>query len=243
SGEDEHPAVIVHPIIGMKNPWRYRNKVQVPIGEQEGGLIGGFYAQGSHQIVEMDACLIQHDQGDDAVRSIKEIARSLGIAPYDAVTHQGLLRHVVVKIGFRTGEIMVVLVTNGRTIPRENEWIERIRVEIPGVASICQNVNTSRMSLVFGDETKVLWGQDVIYDYIGEVKFAISARSFYQVNPVQTEVLYGKALEYAGLTGTETVIDAYCGIGTISLFMAQRAGHVYGVEVVPEAIADARANA
>lgn len=237
-------AVVVHPTIGMHAPWRYRNKAQVPIGTAPGGgLAGGFYARGSHRIVDMDACLIQHEKTDEVVRRVKEIGRNLGITAYDEETGTGLLRHVVVKVSFRTGEIMVVLVTNGAKIPRVKEWVEEIRKHIDGVASICHNINTARTNVIFGDVTKTLWGSDVIYDYIGEIKFAISARSFYQVNPMQTEVLYRKTVEYAGLTGNETVIDAYCGIGTISLFLAQHAKQVYGVEIVKEAIDDARKNA
>lgn len=235
--------VVAHPTLGMSDPWRYRNKVQVPIGEEEGGLIGGFYAQGSHDIIDMKECLIQHEEGDRVVETVKRLGRELGITAYHEESHTGLLRHVVVKVGFRTAEVMLVLVTNGVNIPHEDEWIARIRSEIPGVASICQNVNEGRTNVIFGDRTLVLWGREVIYDYIGDIKFAISPRSFFQVNPVQTEVLYGKALEYAALTGRETVIDAYCGIGTISLFLAQRARRVYGVEIVPEAIEDARLNA
>lgn len=236
-------AVVVHPTIGMSDPWRYRNKAQVPVGVVDGGLVGGFYARGSHRIIDMEACLIQHEHNDEVVRQVKAIGRELGIAAYDEEAGTGLLRHVVVKIGFRTGELMIVLVTNGERIPRADEWVARIRERVPGVASICQNVNTKRTNVIFGDTTKVLWGRDVIYDSIGDVRFAISARSFYQVNPVQTEILYRKAVEYAELTGAETVIDAYCGIGTISLFLARYAGKVYGVEIVPEAIEDARANA
>jgi len=236
-------GVIVHPTLGMSEPWRYRNKAQVPIGAERGGLVGGFYAQGSHTIVDMDACLIQHEVNDRIVAAVKTIGRDLGITAYREDTHTGLLRHVVVRVAYRTGEIMVVLVTNGDIIPREHEWIEHIRTAVPGVQSICHNINTRPTNVIFGDETRVLWGRDVIYDYIGDIRFAISARSFFQVNPVQTEVLYGKALEYAGLTGGETVVDAYCGIGTISLFLAQKAGQVYGVEIVEEAIADARHNA
>lgn len=237
-------GVIVHPTLGMSDPWRYRNKAQVPMGmAEEGGLIGGFYAQSSHRIIDMEACLIQHEQNDEIVRRVKKIGRELGISAYNEETGEGLLRHVVVRVGFRTGELMVVLVTNGSKIPQADAWVTAIRAQVSGVESICQNINTKRTNVIFGDVTKTLWGRDVIYDYIGNVKFAISARSFYQVNPVQTEVLYGKTLEYASLTGLETVIDAYCGIGTISLFLAQHAERVYGVEIVPEAIEDARANA
>ncbi|MCC3382266.1 23S rRNA (uracil(1939)-C(5))-methyltransferase RlmD [Paenibacillus farraposensis] len=236
-------GVVVHPTLGMSEPWRYRNKAQVPIGVTEGGLVGGFYARGSHRIVDMNTCLIQDERNDEVVARVKEIGRMLGISAYNEETGRGLLRHVVVKTAFRTGEMMLVLVTNGRDIPHADAWIGSIREHIPHVASICQNVNTKRTNVIFGDETRVLWGRDVIYDYIGNVQFAISARSFYQVNPVQTEVLYNKTVEYAGLTGKETVIDAYCGIGTISLFLAQHADQVYGVEIVKEAIEDARSNA
>lgn len=236
-------AVVVHPTLGMQEPWRYRNKAQVPMGAADGGLIGGFYAKGSHRIVDMETCLIQHEHNDEVVAKVKEIGSHLGISAYNEETGRGLLRHVVVKKAFRTGEMMLVLVTNGQDIPHRDAWIGSIREAIPHVVSICQNVNTKRTNVIFGDETCVLWGRDVIYDYIGNVQFAISARSFYQVNPVQTEVLYGKTLEYAALTGKETVIDAYCGIGTISLFLAQHADQVYGVEIVKEAIEDARSNA
>lgn len=236
-------GIQVHATLGMNEPWRYRNKAQVPIGVTEGGLVGGFYARGSHRIIDMEACLIQHESNDEVVARVKAIGRKLGISAYDEETGKGLLRHVVVKVAFRTGEMMIVLVTNGDKIPHADEWIGAIREQLPSVVSICQNVNTKQTNVIFGDVTRVLWGREVIYDYIGDVKFAISARSFYQVNPAQTEVLYGKTVEYARLTGKETVIDAYCGIGTISLFLAQHAGKVYGVEIVPEAIEDARRNA
>ncbi|WP_145410185.1 23S rRNA (uracil(1939)-C(5))-methyltransferase RlmD [Paenibacillus xylanexedens] len=241
--EDTAQGIRVLPTMGMTEPWRYRNKAQVPIGVTEGGLVGGFYAKGSHRIIDMETCLIQHEHNDEVVAKVKQIGSHFGISAYNEETGRGLLRHVVVKKAFRTGEMMLVLVTNGRDIPYKDEWIGSIREAIPQVASICQNVNKKQTNVIFGDETRVLWGRDVIYDFIGDVQFAISARSFYQVNPVQTEVLYGKTVEYAGLSGKETVIDAYCGIGTISLFLAQHADQVYGVEIVPEAIEDARSNA
>ncbi|WP_205510240.1 23S rRNA (uracil(1939)-C(5))-methyltransferase RlmD [Paenibacillus elgii] len=246
SGDAMDAGIVVHPTLGMSDPWRYRNKAQVPIGlaaGEEGGLIGGFYAQGSHRIIDMEACLIQHENNDAVVAAVKRIAGELGIRPYNEETGKGLLRHVIARYGFNTGEIMVVLVTNGRDIPRRDELVGLIREAIPDVRSICQNVNRQQTNVIFGDETRVLWGSEVIYDTIGDIRFAISARSFYQVNPVQTEVLYRKALDYAGLSGEETVIDAYCGIGTISLFLAQKAREVYGVEIVPEAIEDAKRNA
>ncbi|MCI3922837.1 23S rRNA (uracil(1939)-C(5))-methyltransferase RlmD [Paenibacillus sp. TRM 82003] len=263
-------GIMVHPVIGMDEPWRYRNKAQVPIGFdlEEGGLVGGFYAQGSHRIVDMDQCLIQHERNDDAVLRVKRIARELGIEAYDEKSHTGWLRHVVVKVSFATGDMMVVLVGTSREAHETHEthepnetherqeasdvaaagphleaFIAQIREALPHVVSICLNVNSERTSNVFGLETSTIWGADVIHDEIGGIRFAISARSFYQVNPTQTETLYAKALEYAALSGDETVIDAYCGIGTISLFLARAARHVYGVELIPDAVKDARANA
>lgn len=239
----DRSAVIVQPTIGMDEPWRYRNKAQVPIGHGKGGLIGGFYEMGSHDIVEMDSCLIQQEENEETVRAVKEAARMLDVSAYNRITGRGLLRHVVVRHARTTGQRMVVLVTNGFDIPHAQELIELIRERVPGIASICQNIQTAETPVVFGDETRTLWGEDVIYDEIDGIQFAISPRSFFQVNPEQTVRLYGKAVEYAGLTGKETVIDAYCGIGTISLFLARHADRVFGVEIVPEAIEDARRNA
>lgn len=237
------PDVPVHPVLGMDNPWRYRNKAQVPIGESEGGLIAGFYQRGSHRIIDMDACLIQDETNDKVVQLVKGICDDYGVHAYNEEKHRGTLRHVAVRYGQNTGEIMVVLVTKDINLPSRKAIVRAITNAIPDVKSIVQNVNPRRTNTIFGEETRVLWGRDVIHDSIGGIKFAISALSFYQVNPVQTKVLYDKALEYAQLDGTETVVDAYCGIGTISLFLAGQAGHVYGVEIVPEAIEDARRNA
>ncbi|UTR08847.1 23S rRNA (uracil(1939)-C(5))-methyltransferase RlmD [Evansella sp. LMS18] len=236
-------SVDVHPVLGMDKPWRYRNKAQVPVGEEEGGLIAGFFAERSHRIVDMKGCDIQHIENDNVVQVVKNLAMKYGIRGYDDKTHKGTLRHVVTRHGKVTGELMVVLVTKGKELPNKKNLVREIQESLPNVKSIIQNINPSRTNVIFGDKTEVLWGEEVIHDYIGDIKFAISARSFYQVNPDQTKVLYDKALEYAQLTGKETVIDAYCGIGTISLFLAQKAKHVYGVEIVPEAIADAKKNA
>ncbi|MFZ0446731.1 MAG: 23S rRNA (uracil(1939)-C(5))-methyltransferase RlmD [Bacillus sp. (in: firmicutes)] len=235
--------VKVHPVIGMENPWRYRNKAQVPIGENEGGLIGGFYQQRSHQIIDMKACIIQQEKNDEVVKVVKEICNINGVRAYDEQKHKGELRHIMARYGLKSGEVMVVLVTRTNELTGKKKIIEEIVKRIPGVKSIVQNINSKKTNVIFGDETKVLWGEEVIYDSIGDIKFAISARSFYQVNPEQTKVLYDKALEYADLTGEENVIDAYCGIGTISLFLAKKARKVYGVEIVPEAIEDAKKNA
>ncbi|MFD1708197.1 23S rRNA (uracil(1939)-C(5))-methyltransferase RlmD [Siminovitchia sediminis] len=233
----------IHPVLGMENPWHYRNKAQVPVGEQEGGLVGGFYKQRSHEIVNMEACLIQQEENDEVLQKVKAICNDFGIRAYNEKNHKGTLRHIMIRSGKVTGEIMVVLITRTPDIPGRRKLVERIVSEIQEVKSVVQNINPKRTNVIFGDQTHVLWGEEYIYDTIGEVKFAISARSFYQVNPEQTKVLYDKALEYADLHGQETVIDAYCGIGTISLFLAQRAKKVYGVEIVPEAIEDAERNA
>jgi 23S rRNA (uracil1939-C5)-methyltransferase len=255
--EVQAEAYAVHATIGMDEPWRYRNKVQVPIASRSGqglqmterssagnpGVVAGFYARGTHDVIDMETCHIQHEWADQVVAVVKRAAERLGIAAYDEQTHSGCLRQVMVRVGFSSGQLMVVLVTNGRELPQAEALVAEIREQLPQTVSILQNVNSERTNVILGKETHVLWGEEIIYDAIGDVRFAISARSFYQVNPVQTQVLYEKALDYAGLSGHETVIDAYCGIGTITLFLAKRAKRVYGVEVVEEAIVDARRNA
>lgn len=235
--------VVIHPILGMDNPWHYRNKAQVPVGEKDGQLIAGFFKPRSHEIVDTDESLIQIPEINEAVQIVKEICAKLGIRPYDEGAHKGVLRHIMARYGQQTGELMIVLVTRTPDIPHQEQLMEEIITRLPKVKSIIHNINSKRTNVILGEHTKVLWGNEVIYDYIGDVRFAISALSFYQVNPIQTKVLYDKALEYAALTGTESVIDAYCGIGTISLFLAQKARKVFGVELVPEAIEDAKKNA
>jgi 23S rRNA (uracil1939-C5)-methyltransferase len=233
----------VHSILGMDNPWHYRNKAQVPVGEKDGHLIAGFFKPRSHEIVDAEESLIQLPEINEAVRAVKDICNELGIPAYDEETHKGVLRHIMARYGKQTGELMVVIITRTADIPNKSKLVEEIAAKLPRVKSIVHNINSKRTNVILGEKTNVLWGNEVIYDYIGDVKFAISALSFYQVNPVQTKVLYDKALEYANLTGEESVIDAYCGIGTISLFLAQKAKKVFGVEVVPEAIEDAKRNA
>lgn len=233
----------VLPVKGMDNPWHYRNKSQIPFADSEFGPIAGFYKAKSHEIVDMDRCLIQTTEADVMMSGLKTELTVLGISPYNEGTHQGMLRHVVVRKARATNEVMVVLITKSRKFPQAGAAIEKIRELVPNVASIVQNINDQKTNVIFGDETITLWGKDVIEDTIGGVRFEISARSFYQVNPEQTEVLYKQALDYADLQGNETVIDAYCGIGTISLFLAQKAKRVMGVEIVPQAIEDAKRNA
>jgi 23S rRNA (uracil1939-C5)-methyltransferase len=235
--------VKVHPILGMDNPWHYRNKAQVPVGEKDGKLIAGFFKPRSHEIVDTNVSLLHLHEINEAVHFVKEISSELGIQPYSEESHKGVLRHIMARYGRQTEELMVVIVTRTNEIPYKNKLVEEIVARLPKVKSIVHNVNSKKTNVIMGDKTEVLWGSEVIYDYIGDIKFAISARSFYQVNPEQTKVLYDKALEYAELTGEESVIDAYCGIGTISLFLAQKAKKVFGVEIVPQAIEDAKRNA
>lgn len=242
-GKVDVTKTTIHPTIGMSDPWNYRNKAQVPVGEREGGLIAGFFQKRTHEIIDMERCLIQQSENDQIVQAVKAICRRYGIRAYDEQAHKGWLRHIVVRYGEMTKQAMVVFITRTADFPHKKRILAEITAKFPSVQSIVQNINPKRTNVIFGDETKVLWGSEYIYDCIGSIQFAISARSFYQINPVQTKVLYDKALEYANLTGEETVIDAYCGIGTISLFFAQKAKKVYGVEIVPDAIEDAKRNA
>ena len=229
--------------IGMKDPSRYRNKTQVPFGYANGEVVAGFYQKRSHEITNMKSCLIQTDISDQIVDTMRELCRDLNIDPYNESLNLGVLRHVIVRVGFKTGEIMVTLVTRTKTIPNIDTVIETLINKYPQIKSIAQNINPKVTNVIFGDETKILYGEPYIYDEMNGIRFAISPRSFYQVNPVQTETLYSKAVEFAGLTGNEVVFDAYCGIGTITLFLAQHAKEVYGVEIIPEAIEDAKMNA
>lgn len=238
------PDVPVHLTKGMADPWRYRNKVQVPVGEQDGQLITGFYQSRSHHIIDYkDNCLITEKDNDALVAKVREIANQFELTAYDEAEHRGILRHIMVRRAKVTKEAMIVLITRSKKLPQKDKLIEALVTALPNVKSIVQNINPKRTNVIFGDETNVLWGSEYIFDEINGLKFGISARSFYQVNPLQTEVLYEQALAYADIQEDDVVIDAYCGIGTISLFLAQKAKKVYGVEIVPEAIADAKKNA
>ena len=235
--------VIVHPVLGMKEPWRYRNKAQFPVGRRAEGIATGFYARHSHDIINVDDCVIQHDVNSRVIKEVKEHMEAHGIVPYDEKTGEGTIRHILTRIGFATGEVMVVIVATCRYFPGKDELVKRLRETKNEIMSIVLNVNDKRTNVILGQECITLWGRDYITEVIGNLKFRISPLSFFQVNPAQTLVLYNKVLEYAGLKGEETVIDAYCGIGSISLFLAQRAARVYGIEVVEAAVKDARANA
>ncbi len=235
----------VHPTIGMKDPWRYRNKVQMPVGAKaDGELITGFYQKRSHRIIEgMETCNIQDEENDRMVEAVRRIADRLGIAAYDEENDRGVLRHIMVRTGEQTNDAMIVLVTRTQELPYKDELVRELTETYPHIKSIVHNVNDQQTNVILGKKTEIIWGDEYIYDKIGDITFAISPQSFYQVNPKQTKVLYEKAMEYAQISSTDTVVDAYCGIGTISLFLAQQAKQVYGVEVVPEAVNDAKQNA
>lgn len=230
-------------IIGMEDPFHYRNKAQFPFGKnRDGKIITGFYAGRTHSIIGNTSCHLGKEVNEKILEKILAWMNAFHVEPYNEATGKGLMRHSLIRCGFRTGEIMVCLVINGRKIPGEEALVDSLKI-IPGMTSISLNVNKEKTNVILGREVINLWGRPYIEDYIGEVKYQISPLSFFQVNPVQTERLYGKALEYAGLTGEETVWDLYCGIGTISLFLARKARKVYGVEIIPDAIEDARRNA
>lgn len=283
-------GVIVHETIGMEKPFNYRNKAQYPVSKANGRIITGFYAARSHDVVESEHCGIQDKTSEKVRRIVACFIEEKGITVYDEKTGKGLVRHIMTRVGFNTGEVMVVLVINGESLPYADELVRRLtggkcegdkgRADsgcakasgsrngdcnvgmsgdglhgngindnnmydsgIPGIRSIYLNINTENTNVILGERNVLLYGSETITDTIGKYKFNISPHSFYQVNPVQTDVLYRKALEYAGLTGTETVFDLYCGIGTISLFLSEKAAKVIGVEVVEAAVEDARRNA
>ena len=233
----------MEPIIGMEEPYHYRNKAQFPVGRnKDGRIVAGFYAGRTHSIIENRDCALGVKVNQEILDRVLAHMERFRIEPYNEVTGKGLVRHVFIRYGFFTDEIMVCLVINGQQIPHEKELIRSL-CELKGMTSICLNINKKRNNVILGEQIKVLWGQGYITDKIGNISYEISPLSFFQINPYQTWKLYSKALEYADLHGEETVWDLYCGIGTISLFLAQQAKFVRGVEIVPAAIEDARRNA
>ena len=242
-GLDE--SIVNYPI-GMDGVYRYRNKVQFPVGLVNGKLSIGFFSEKSHEIIDMDICLLQDEESERIVSIIRNWMNEYSIMPAKKdgkLFKNGIVRHIVIRKAFKTDEVMVILVTTNKKIPYVNELINRLNSNNNSIKSIVQNINDKDTNLVMGEKCITLWGSDYICDYIGEYKFNISPLSFFQVNPVQTEVLYNKALEYAELKENDTVFDIYCGIGSISLFLAQKATKVYGIEIVEDAIKDAKINA
>lgn len=260
---------VSEPIVGMEEPYRYRNKAQFPIGlDKEENIVAGFYAARTHDIIPVTDCQLGVSVNREILEAVIRYMKECRVQPYDEKTGKGLVRHVLIRYGFTTKEIMVCLVINGKSLPSPDKLLAKLE-KIEGMQSISININTKNTNVILGDVTECIWGEPYITDYIhlrtcgnrntgvmGEeagsaefeetdtaIAYHISPQSFYQVNPVQTEKLYSLALDYAGLTGKESVWDLYCGIGTISLFLAGKAGKVYGVEIVPQAIEDAKKNA
>ena len=233
----------MEPIIGMDELFHYRNKAQFPVGRnKEGKIVTGFYAGRTHNIIENRDCALGVAENKEVLDRVIAHMEKYGIEPYNEATGKGLVRHVLIRYGYFTKEVMVCLILNGNKIPKEEQLVKSL-CEIPGMTSITINVNKKHSNVILGEEIRLLWGQEYITDRIGDISYQISPLSFYQVNPMQTLKLYAKALEYADLHGKETVWDLYCGIGTISLFLAQKAKFVRGVEIVPAAIENAKENA
>lgn len=247
---------VMEEIVGMEQPYRYRNKAQFPIGADRDGMpVAGFYAARTHSIIPVEDCKLGVTQNEQILGVVLSYMRENEVRPYDETTGRGLVRHVLIRYGFTSKELMVCLVINGETLPQKEKLVNAL-CKLDGMTSISVNINRKNTNVILGEETRTVWGSDYITDQIHlrdcdhdfaltdtAIAYHISPQSFYQVNPVQTEKLYSLALSYAGLTGRETVWDLYCGIGTISLFLAQKAGKVYGVEIVPQAIEDAKSNA
>lgn len=238
------PFCKLETIIGMEQPTHYRNKVHAVFGEdRKHNIISGIYEEGTHKIVPVDSCLIENEKADAIIVSIRELLKSFKIRPYNEDTGYGLLRHVLVRTGHVTGQIMVVLVLSSPVMPSKNNFVKALLKLHPEITTIVVNVNNRGTSMILGDKEQVIYGKGYIEDVLCGKTFRISPKSFYQVNPVQTEKLYNKALEYAELTGKETVLDAYCGTGTIGIIASDKAGKVIGVELNADAVKDARENA
>ena len=238
------PFCKTDPIIGMEEPMYYRNKVHAVFGEdRRHNVISGIYEEGTHNIVPVDSCMIENQKADAMIVSIRELLKSFKIRPYNEDTGYGLLRHVLIRTGYVTGQIMVVLVLGSPVMPSKNNFVKALLKLHPEITTVVVNVNNRSTSMILGDKEQVIYGKGYIEDELCGKTFRISPKSFYQVNPVQTQKLYGKALELAALTGKETVVDAYCGTGTIGLIASDKAGKVIGVELNQDAVKDARINA
>ena len=230
-------------IIGMENPYHYRNKVQAAFGERRGQIISGVYQSSTHNIVSVDSCMIEDQKADEIMVTIRKLLKSFKLKAFNDVSMKGFLRHVLIKRGFSSGEIMVVLVTAVPDFPKQSQFVNALLGRHPEITTIVQNINNKRTSLVLGEQSQVLFGSGYIEEDLCGFRFRISPKAFYQINPVQTQVLYGKALEYAELTGNEKILDAYCGTGTIGIIASPHAKNVVGVELNPDAVKDAVVNA
>jgi 23S rRNA (uracil1939-C5)-methyltransferase len=229
--------------LGMENPWNYRNKSQFQVGQRDGKLLAGLYGINSHKLVDIQHCAVQHSATNKATSTVKEILQDLKVSVYNEKTRKGVVRTIVARIGVKTEELQIVLITSQRELPHKDEIVARIKQALPEVTSIVQNVNGQKTSLIFGDETRLLEGREFIQETLGELEFELSARTFFQLNPEQTVNLYNEVKEAAGLTGVEKVVDAYCGVGTIGLWLADGAEEIRGMDVIADSIEDAEKNA
>ncbi len=231
------------PAIGMENPWGYRNKSSFQVGEKGGRVLAGLYGLNSHQLINIDQCAVQHGQTNEATATVKHILEELRIPIYNEKTRKGVVRTIVTRVGVQTGELQIVLITSQKELPKKELIIQEIQKRLPNVKSIVQNINGEKTSLIFGEETLPLAGEEFIQETLGDLQFELSARTFFQLNPVQTVKLYNEVKKAASLTGKEKVVDAYCGVGTIGLWLADQAAEVRGMDVIPESIEDAKKNA
>ena len=235
--------VEVLPVLGMAEPYHYRNKAQLPLGTQQGELVMGFFQKGSHAIVDLHTCEIQHPLTTKLALSVKRVVQDLGIEPYDEVNHRGVLRHAVIRVSFSEEKLMLLLVTRTPNLPAQDELLAQLLKDVPELVSVAHSVNPRVTNAILGPETKVIWGESYLMDSIGHLRYAISPGSFFQVNPIQTRVLYDLVRERMELTGHERILDLYCGAGTIGLYLASEAREVIGVETFAGAVEDARYNA
>lgn len=229
--------------IGMDDPWKYRNKSQFQVGMQDGKVLAGLYGMNSHRLINIDQCAVQHPQTIKATETVKKILQDLQIPIYNEKTRKGLVRTIVARVGIQTGELQIVLITTKKELPKKALIIEEIKKRLPAVKSIIQNINGQKTSLIFGEETVGLDGKDFIQETLGDLSFELSARTFFQLNPEQTVKLYNEVKKAAALTGKEKIVDAYCGVGTIGLWVADGAAEIRGMDIIPESIEDAKKNA
>ncbi|GIN63768.1 putative RNA methyltransferase YfjO [Robertmurraya siralis] len=229
--------------IGMDDPWNYRNKSQFQVGSRDGQILAGLYGINSHKLVNIQQCVVQHPLTNKATEAVKQILQDLKIPIYNERSRKGIVRTIVARVGIQTGELQIVLITSQKNLPQQDLLVERIKKAVPEVRSIVQNVNGQKTSLIFGDQSITLEGTDFIQETLGDLQFELSARTFFQLNPEQTIRLYNEVKNAAGLTGTEKVVDAYCGVGTIGLWIAEQAGEIRGMDIIRESIEDAKKNA
>jgi len=233
----------VLPVLGMAEPWSYRNKAQFPMGIERKVIKAGFFRRGTHDIVNLKNCPIQHSVIDNAFRTARDIIQEMGISIYEEKTHRGLLRHLVIRASHLGDQVLVILVTNGRDFPQAQSFVDALSSKTPGLVGVVQNINTHRGNVVLGGENILLWGKPYLIEKLSELSYLVSPGSFFQINSAQAEVLFGQVEKYAALTGSETVFDLYCGTGTIALYLSRKAGRVVGIESFPPAVDDARKNA